>query len=188
VIRLVLAAVLAVLLVPGVALAHRIVSVEVDCTGEHGKPQVHIRGTGWDVERNNPVRVTGPGLDVDFVVASEWTASIEVPTNGEYTIDWPNSGPNGPVEFTVRCTPTSTPTPSVTPTATTTPTATPIPTPRSSTSPISSVAPSPRPTLPPTDRATVEIRQGEPWLLVVAAIVTFLIVLVLLDPERRPRR
>jgi hypothetical protein len=160
-----LAGTLVLLAVPAAVAAHEVTDVDVDCDGE----SIHVSLKLFAEDGGREVTVTGPDgyLEVFFADQDvEWTVTLPLGPNGEYSIDWPDSGGWGPVAFTVDCaaaspTPTPTPTPDgeVAPTQGTNPT----PTPDGEVAPTQGTDPSPTEapgavlpttagvTLPPTD-------------------------------------
>lgn len=114
---------LVVLAFPASTFAHEITKVDVDCEGQT------IEVSGKLFAELGPIEVTvegPPGSDYSetFLVETndEWTKTLPLGPNGDYSIDWPESGDFGPVTFTVECeaapaeeTPSPTPTARVRP-------------------------------------------------------------------------
>ena len=170
-------------LVPSVASAHEITDVQVDCEAQ----TIAITGEMFAENGGKTVTVTGPeGYIQEFFADQDpsWTVTVPLGPNGDYSIDWPESGDWGPFAFVVDCAEGE-----VLP-ATAAPTEKPAEEPEGAVRPLTGEA---DPTLPPTDTATAtapsEAGSGlQLAILLLGAIITSAAVsLRLAEPERRPR-
>jgi hypothetical protein len=175
------AGLLLALALPMLAAGHEITDVDVDCDGE----AIRITGKLFGQDGGATVTVTGPDGYVQSFFADqddEWTVSLPLGPDGEYIIDWPESGTWGPVAFNVDCAegavlPTATPSPTDAPEGAVLPD-------------LGSPAGGADPTLPPTDTAAAAQQAGAPSLASLAlfgmAAATTWAVMASLD--RRVRR
>ena len=98
------------LALPGLASAHEITNVDVDCDGQ----SIHVSGKLFGQDGGATVTVTGPDSYLESFFADqdeEWTVELPLGADGAYAIDWPESGDFGPVDFVVDCAEDPQPTP-----------------------------------------------------------------------------
>lgn len=120
--------------------AHEVSNINVVC--DEG---ITISGIKFGENLPREVRLVGPdGYFESYIVTTDdWTHTFPVGSNGQYVIDWDDSGDFGPVDFIVDCAePTPTP---IKPTPLPKPSHPVLP------SPSIEVVPTPKPTVPPTD-------------------------------------
>jgi hypothetical protein len=165
----------AILALPTLVAAHEITHVDVDCDGEaivvHGKLFAQDDG-------GRTVTVTGPGgyLQTFFADQDEpWSMTLPLGPDGDYLIDWPDSGDFGPVSFVVECEDGE-----VQPTGPEEPNGEVKP---STGSPSGGAAP----TLPPTDGALVAAGRTDGFGLHPAAILALVVILGTGLVLRRPK-
>ena len=89
------------LALPAATTAHEISAVNVDCEGD----AITVEGILFGETLPIDVTVTGPEgyLQVVTVTTDSFSATLPLGPNGEYSIDWPESGDFGPHAFTVEC-------------------------------------------------------------------------------------
>jgi hypothetical protein len=98
----ILGGLLAMAFVPSVVTAHEITDIQVDCEGQ----AIVVSGKLFGQDGGKTVTVTGPDGYLETFVADQdelWSVALPLGPNGDYSVDWPESGDFGPVTFAVEC-------------------------------------------------------------------------------------